>query len=220
MSRDGRRSFLSALGAGIAGAAFGPRTLGAEPAPAEQAREPWDLSWLDRMKGKHRQVFDFGGKDPTVGNALRVPRNWMNAHNEVYGLPDTELSTCVGITSQAFPLNASDALWEKYPIGEHFRIKDPSTNAWAKRNLWLDDRVPVTRNGAHVRALQARGTVFWQCSNALNGVVDELVTAYGGELAKVRADLIAGLNPGVRFVPAHTMLLGLAQERQFTYEKV
>ena len=30
---------------------------------------------------------------------------------------------------------------------------------------------------------------------------------------------IAGLNPGVRLVPAHVMGLGLAQERGFTYMK-
>jgi len=30
---------------------------------------------------------------------------------------------------------------------------------------------------------------------------------------------LAGLNPGVRLVPAHTMMIGLVQERGFTYEK-
>jgi hypothetical protein len=36
----------------------------------------------------------------------------------------------------------------------------------------------------------------------------------------VRAELIAGFNPGVRLIPAHTMLLGLAQERGCTYEQL
>ena len=34
----------------------------------------------------------------------------------------------------------------------------------------------------------------------------------------VRADLLAGMMPGVHLVPAHTMLVGLAQEHGFTYE--
>jgi len=37
--------------------------------------------------------------------------------------------------------------------------------------------------------------------------------------ADVRADLIAGLNPGVHLVPAHVMAIGIAQEHGFTYMK-
>ena len=33
-------------------------------------------------------------------------------------------------------------------------------------------------------------------------------------------ELIAGLNPGVKLVPAHTMALGLAQEHGCTYEQI
>ena len=35
--------------------------------------------------------------------------------------------------------------------------------------------------------------------------------------AEVRADLIAGLNPGVKLMPSHVMSLALTQERGFTY---
>ena len=36
----------------------------------------------------------------------------------------------------------------------------------------------------------------------------------------IRAELLAGLNPCVKLVPAHTMLLGLAQEHGCTYEQI
>lgn len=36
--------------------------------------------------------------------------------------------------------------------------------------------------------------------------------------ATVRAELIAGLLPGVYLVPAHTMAIGLSQEHGCTYE--
>ncbi len=39
-------------------------------------------------------------------------------------------------------------------------------------------------------------------------------------MAEVRADLLAGLNPGVRLVPSHVMALGLVQERGVTYVKI
>jgi hypothetical protein len=70
-----------------------------------------------------------------------------------------------------------------------------------------------------VKAIQARGTVFWQCNVALGLVAQQLATAFQLPVAEVRGDLIAGLNPGVRLMPSHVMALGLAQERGFTYMK-
>jgi len=67
--------------------------------------------------------------------------------------------------------------------------------------------------------MQARGTVFWQCNVALGGVAQQLATAFKMPVAEVRAELIAGLNPGVRLMPSHVMALALAQEIGFTYMK-
>jgi hypothetical protein len=218
MSSTDRRSFFGAvslLGLGAVTRASGPLF-----AQAPAARVPWDLAWLDDFTGQHRQVFDLDGRNPVIaGNPLVVVRNWLNAHSDVYALSGANLNTCVGITSECFPMNASDALWTQYPIGEHWQIKDPETGAWSKRNIWLE-KPPASKVDISVKGLQARGTVFWQCNNALNGVVYELAKVTGGQTEKVRADLVAGLNPGVRLVPAHTMLIGLVQERKFSYQKL
>jgi hypothetical protein len=220
MPSTNRRSFLgtvSLLGIG----AVATRASGPLYAQARAGSAPWDLAWLDDFNGQHRQVFDLDGRNPvTNGNPLVVVRNWLNAHLDVYSLSGASLNTCVGITSECFPMNASDALWTQYPIGEHWQIKDPDTGAWAKRNIWLDRKAPSSNADISVRGLQARGTIFWQCNNALNGVVYELAKITSGQTEKVRADLVAGLNPGVRLVPAHTMLIGLVQERKFSYQKL
>ena len=70
-----------------------------------------------------------------------------------------------------------------------------------------------------VKKLQGRGVVFWQCNVALGKVVVTLANATQQPARTVRADLIAGFNPGVRLVPSHVMVVGLAQERGFTYMK-
>jgi intracellular sulfur oxidation DsrE/DsrF family protein len=67
--------------------------------------------------------------------------------------------------------------------------------------------------------MQARGTVFWQCNIALGLVAQQLAQAAGTPVTDIRADLVAGLNPGVHLVPSHVMALGIAQERGFTYMK-
>jgi hypothetical protein len=36
----------------------------------------------------------------------------------------------------------------------------------------------------------------------------------------VKAELVAGLNPGVHIVPAHTQAIGLVQQRGCAYEFV
>ena len=81
------------------------------------------------------------------------------------------------------------------------------------RNIILDG------SNVSIKALQARGTIFWQCNVALGLVAQQLAEARRMPVADVRADLVAGLNPGVRLVPSHVMALALAQERGFTYMK-
>lgn len=190
------------------------------------AAAQWDLSWMDQLKGKHKQVFDLGkravgGDDVDVvggDTPLIGVRNWFNAHKEVYGLEYPSLNAVVGIASEAFPLNATDALWVKYPIGEKWKIKDSTTGTWAVRNVFADPAAPITDRAVSVQAMVKRGVVFWQCNNALNGVVAKLAKAMKMEVPAVREELVAGLMPGVHIVPAHTMTIGLVQERGCTYE--
>ena len=222
-SRD-RRSFISRITGLSAMALISPSFLTREA--EARAAAPWDLAWLDGFKGKHRQVFDFGSvtfndRDVAGGDTpLRVPRNWLNAHKEVYGLESPAVNSIVGITFSAFPINASDAIWEKYSLAERWKIMDSSTGKWAMRNLFSNPNQAYTDRLATVEGLTRRGTVFWQCNNALGGVAGILAAALKMDAAAVREELVAGLMPGVRVVPAHTMAVGLVQERGFTYEKI
>lgn len=71
-----------------------------------------------------------------------------------------------------------------------------------------------------MRPLQARGVLFWQCNNALTSHANRFAQEMQLDPAQVRSELIAGLNPGVKLVPAHTMALGLAQEHGCSYEQI
>ncbi len=126
----------------------------------------------------------------------------------------------IGITRRGFPINAGDALWKTFELGRLWELKDPATGAWATRNIFMD-KVPAPPGKiVGVKPLQARGAIFWQCNNALNGVAGLLAGETHRPFDEVRAELHAGLNPGVRLVPAHTMALGLAQEHGCTYEQI
>ena len=120
-----RRSFVTRLTGFSALALLSPLAdrvgLQAVEPSAEPSTSDWDFSWLDTLKGKHRQVFDFGSLEG--GEPLRVVRNYLNAHKEVYRLEFPRVNAVVGIASNAFPINASDALWAKYSLGEKWKVR-------------------------------------------------------------------------------------------------
>jgi hypothetical protein len=212
-SLQSRRSFMTALSslAGITAIQAAGQPASAQ-APATQT---WDLRWMDDLKAQHQQVFDLGEVDLVAdARPLRFPRNYLDTFRDVYGLEFPEVKTVVGISGRAFPINASDRLWEKYALGERSKILDPLTKKPAVRNVFMDDRT------FGVKTLQARGTIFWQCNIALTAIAQQLAEPRQLTAAEVRADLLAGLNPGVRLVPSHVMAMGLVQERGVTYVKI
>jgi hypothetical protein len=210
-----RRSFISIV-ASLAGLAATRLSASQQPSgPSTAAAGGFDMAWLDQMKGKHKQLYDLGGLELSVEpRPLRFARNFLDTFRDVYRFEYPDINIAVGISGPAFPMNASDRLWAKYKLGERSKITDPMTRQPAVRNIFYDDGGDVS-----VKAIQARGAVFWQCNVALGGVAQQLATAFQMPVAEVRADLIAGLNPGVRLMPSHVMALGLAQERGFTYMK-
>jgi hypothetical protein len=210
-----RRSFISIV-ASLAGLAAARVSANQQPrGQSAAASGGFDMAWLDQMKGKHKQLYDLGGLELAVEpRPLRFTRNFLDTFRDVYRLEYPDINTAVGISGPAFPMNASDRLWAKYKLGERSKIIDPMTKQPAVRNILYDDGTDIS-----VKAIQARGAVFWQCNVALGGVAQQLATAFQMPFAEVRADLVAGLNPGVRLMPSHVMALGLAQERGFTYMK-
>jgi hypothetical protein len=210
-----RRSFISIV-ASVAGLFAAPVSAAQPPrGPSGAGSDRFDMAWLDQMKGKHKQLYDLGGLElATDPRPLRFARNFLDTFRDVYRLEYPGINTAVGISGPAFPMNASDRLWAKYKLGERSRIIDPATKQPAVRNIFYDDASEIS-----VKALQARGAVFWQCNVALGVVAQQLATAFQAPAAEVHADLAAGLNPGVRLMPSHVMALALAQERGFTYMK-
>ncbi len=126
-----RRSFITRLTGMSALALVSPvanhSNLFAEEVESTSS-ETWDMSWLDDFRGKHKQVFDVGGT--LLGehaalphlSPLHVPRNYLNAHKEVFGLAYPSINTAVGMTGTAYPINAKDAIWAKYSLGERWKI--------------------------------------------------------------------------------------------------
>jgi intracellular sulfur oxidation DsrE/DsrF family protein len=212
-----RRRFLGLAGAGAAalGAGLVPAAAAQPPSDTPRPQSKWDLRWIDELGGRHRQVFDLGTPD------LHAVANYLRAFREVYGLAHPDVVAVVGIASYAFPVNATDALWEKYELGLRWRVRDPATGKPARRNIFLAEApadAPVHVREASLPQLTGRGVRFWQCDNGLQGVANRLARETKGDAVEIEAEIRENLHPWVHLVPAHVMLVGLLQERGFAYE--
>ena len=215
-----RRSFLVALATAAGATALAPLLSRGDRLEAMGVPQaPWDLSWLDQLEGKHRQVFEVGRKIEDVPGPLHTVGNYLDAWRDVYHLEFPQINTIVGIAGSGFPINVNDAIWTKYKIGEKWQIPDGQGKSSADHNVFLEAPASDTKR-ASVKSLQARGTIFTQCNNALRLIAKEFALASHGTVDAVYTELVAGLNPGVRLVPANTMLIGLAQEHGCAYESV
>jgi hypothetical protein len=216
--RAPRRTFLATLAAAAGATALGSLYPAKQLDAAEAPNAPWDLSWLDQLKGKHRQVFEVGKLEDVPG-PLHVVANYLDTWRDVYRLEFPEVSTVVSIAGSGFPINASDALWSKYKLADKWRITDGAGKEGATHNVFLDAPANDSKR-ASVKGLQSRGTIFCQCNKALEAIAREFALVSHEKLDTVYEELVAGLNPGVRLVPANTMLVGLAQEHGCAYESV
>ena len=220
-----RRQFLGTLA--VAGAATIAKTsmLGASPSgtepPLAPSQQKWDLTWLEQVKAKqHKQVFDMGVVDMNGVSPLHFPFFWLNAQHEVYGSSDAQLAAVVGIAGNTFPMDLNDGLWSKYGLGEKWNIMDASTKAPSKRNVYADPAATGVAANWTIPALQKRGVIFWMCNNALTIISGMMADATSQPHDAVYNEFKAGLLPGVKLVPSHTMMLTAAQEHGCAYQRV
>ena len=210
-----RRAFIAQF-AGIASVGIANTARRADGQQPSTAAVQWDTTWLDQFKGKHKQVYDLMWHTLRP-NTLNPPMFYFDVLKEVSGLDYRDVNVVVAVNT-SFAINASDALWAKYKLGERFDVKDPTTGKPALRNVYLGSG--PEEKGSSVRLLQARGALFIQCNVALRGAINGLAQDFGRPVAEVDAEVRNGLNPGVRIVPALTWAVGMLQERGFTYERL
>lgn len=214
-----RRQFLGTLVAAGAASLAAPAVLAASPSPL--AVPKWDLTWLEAVKAKaHKQVYDMGVLDMNGTSPLHYPFFWLAAHKEVYpGLTDANLAAIVGVAGNAFPMNFTDAIWAKYPLGETWKVMDAATNSPSKKNVFTNSTDAMASQWT-IPALQKRGVIFWMCNNALTIVSGKMADATKQKHEAVYAEFQAGMLPGVKLVPSHTMMLTACQEHGCAYQRV
>jgi len=211
-----RRAFLTAVTALGAGAVL--RTDDTMPLLRPPATSD---TWLDQLKGKHRQLFD--APDPDGGTVLRHARGYLDVWRDAYEVPERDVSLIVTLYGRTTPFGVQDAMWVKYKLGEALSLTDPTTNAALVRNWFAHpqpgDPVADGSPESSIEALQRRGVVFLLCNNALQRWSARLEKAGMGAAGDVHADLTAHALPGVTIVPNVLIAMTKAHERGFSYAR-
>ncbi len=175
MSHD-RRKFLGALGVGALAAAGAAPLAASERSPRlpSPVSAKYDMSWVERIRGKHRAVFD--SPEFSDGGAVFRAAMWRDQLAEMYGIERTDSTPVVVIRHTGIPLAMNSAFWERFEIGKSLDAKD-SKKKW------------VTENPVEKAAPNARGP--WAEYNitslvASGGIVLACDLAFGQMVSKVR----------------------------------
>jgi len=212
-----RRGFLGRLAATAAAGVAGltPLRLEAQPPvhePILGAADPSFETWLNRITGKHKMIFD--APEANGGMPVIWPRIWLNGNNENYATKDADNSAVVVLRHSAIPIAMQDALWVKYKLGEAFSIKEGE--APATRNIFADV-MPLPLPGTGLKALLAAGVQVGCCNVALTVYSAMVAQKMGMDAAAVKAEWVAGLLPGVQVVPSGVLAVARSQEKGCAY---
>lgn len=205
-----RRSFFSHLGGAmvLGVAALVPKSLQAQ-ATAEQSD---GSSWPGVLKGRHRQLVD--AYEVNGGFPLGFVHNFLQPNEAA----NESATGVIILRHSAFPLALDHAMWEKYKIGESFKINDPETKAPAKKNPYLNPKPGVLNNEeTAINRLLARGVIFGACNVALRGQARRLASNAGVTAEEAAKEFAANIIPGITVIPSGVWGVNRAQEAGCTY---
>lgn len=181
--------------------------------------DEWDVSWVNRLKGTHKAVFDV----PEVESGYGVWRAtvWTNQYRDVLKIPAAELSPVIVLRHTGIVLAMQQVFWDKYGIGKAKNVLHPMTLQPTDRNPALlsstRGEIPANFDPMALDKFLARGGIALACDLALADCI-ELIKSKDGvspEVARQRA--IAAMVPGVILQPSGVFAAVRAQEAGCSY---
>src|SRR5512139_1399614 len=121
---------------GFLGFTAAAATIGlAAAAPAAKAAQgpstPF-TQWLDSIPGTHKVALDV--REP--GGGMHNAWAWVYLFTgpKAYDMAESDMGVAMVLRHNAIPLALGDSAWQKYKLGEFFKIDDPATGKAAVRN--------------------------------------------------------------------------------------
>jgi hypothetical protein len=201
-----RRTFFGHFGGalvlGVAGLVSRSATAQTQPPLSDGP------NWPGQLQGRHKQVVD--AIEPNSGFPLAFAYTFL--------VPNESATAIVVLRHGAFPIALENAMWEKYKIGESFKIIDPETKAPAKKNPFLRPKPGVLLvDDMALDRLLARGVMFGACNVALQVQSKMLAGNAGVSPDEAAKEWAANIVAGITVIPSGTWGVNRAQEAGCTY---
>ena len=111
-----RRAFLRQATLLAAGSVAAAPLLAQGVGAPEQGSSTWDMSWTERVTGKHRMCFD--AHAISEGVCLHQVRSFLQGYKDIYNLTDADLSAVLVIRHAAVPMVFGDEMWADGKLNE------------------------------------------------------------------------------------------------------
>lgn len=219
-----RRKFLQTLVVGSAAMGVASVLTPFQKLHAENGNtpigNPTPDEWFNKIKGKHKIVFD--ATEPHEIFPFAWPKVFLLT-NEATGTPEKENSVVVILRHNAIGYAMPDNLWSKYKLGELFKANDPKTKKPAERNpFWKPQPGDFTVPGVGpvpigINELQDAGVMFCVCDMAITVYSAVLAGMNNMKKEEVQKELTDAVLPGIQRVPSGVWAVGRAQEHGCAY---
>jgi len=214
-----RRQFLGTLLAsasvGVAGISL-PANLGfakdlLSPSPDTSGFE----NWLQKINGKHRQVFD--AAESNSGLPLAWARVFLMT-NKAAGADEKDVTAVVVLRHEGIALGMESRVWEKYNFKDVFKVTDLMTKSVLTTNpFWQPKEGALPLPGMSIDQLMQSGVLFGICDMALTVMSSMVAKDMKQDPDMVKKDWVAGIYPGIQLVPSGVLAVNRAQEHGCTY---
>ncbi len=178
-------------------------------------QDPALTAWLNRIKGKYRQVYDM--PEPNHGMAFAWSRVFYLTNAET-GAVDADTSVMIVLRHAAIPFAMVDDAWAKYKFGEMFGITDPETNAPAVRNFFYKappEKLPLP--GMGIDPLLASGVLMGVCNMAIKFYSAQAAPKMNMTAEQIQQEWKAAVIPSIQVVPSGVWAVNRAQQHGCTY---
>ncbi|MEO6327365.1 MAG: hypothetical protein ABIO55_00450 [Ginsengibacter sp.] len=229
-TKSPRREFIGSIAAGAAAIGLMSIPQSIKAAPDLFAQSPLDDAdaWFNKVKGKHRIVFDFSENKGMMTFAW--PKVFLLT-NAATGTPESDCGVVIVLRHDAIPYALEDRLWSKYKFEENFKIEslgpgfqasDAQTALKNRNPFWNtkqgDFAVPgLGAIDISIGSLQKSGVMICVCNAAITVNSAAIAAGMNMDAAKVKEDWLSGVLPGIQIVPSGVWAVGRAQEHGCQY---
>lgn len=214
-----RRDFLGLLGAVTLGGTVAPHTLsagGPSPRPLAGFHPPsrsadWDMSWLQRLPGKYRAVFD--APEVSEGDPVLRAVIWGHQMREVFGATPAEMSRVLVLRHNGIELAMNDAYWARFDAAERHGFMDASGKPLRVNPMrTARPEVPEAFRDFTLERFAADGGIILSCDLALRHYVVPRYAALGMSEANAYTAAVRDMIPGIIPQPSGIFAVSVAQD--------